>query len=607
MSEHPAPASPQPGVSKPVYSSGWSAFFILMSVLLVVGYMAYIESPGTLWSSNVERFDAMARDPSLPQETRDWARGARLQAEARLEEWQEGSAARTRSVVFGVGPLALMLFMLGRRLRARGALRLLTRDRRAPILYLRSFQADGTNSPDDEAKLAHVLSRHGPVIAIGRPGEGLAHVGAARLYVSEARWREVSERMMEDAQLVVLRAGHTPGLLWELRRLRDRAAPEKVLILVPDTVPYEQFREEASQAMGVRFPRAMNGRRFITFGLAWTPVSVGGGFDTRLPGAFSWQPGASPKSELRTLLSRRRGVSAPQRGRVLALLEELDRAAEGPPPFRLAWFALPPALALGAALLLFPSAGTAEEIASTRLWRGAEFAASVVLALAASFIPWFHAPARRRLPTTVFSVALLLHLGIVGYRSLAAKAAREDQEDSPAAAGPSRSATTLRASAFTPAPRDSAYLHAVDEVETRMRELVAAGGADLRTLTSPEGIDRVVPLAESLLASLRAAREARAGLVATSLPGLLPVAADAVVRADPHIVLLDLRIQQLETHLELAKHLRRHAQVDESGELVYESGEAGERAATLAERIGALQTRVNEAAARLRAVPGSVP
>ena len=48
--------------------------------------------------------------------------------------------------------------------------------------------------------VAH-LGGVGPVLAIGRPGEKLAHLGAARLYVSDDDWQNVAHRLMASAQL----------------------------------------------------------------------------------------------------------------------------------------------------------------------------------------------------------------------------------------------------------------------------------------------------------------------------------------------------------------------------------------------------------------------
>ena len=61
---------------------------------------------------------------------------------------------------------------------------------RRPIFYLRSFSLEVWDKPtlrmllqDDttaEQKLVNVLNKYGPVIAIGRPGEVLPSLGAAR-------------------------------------------------------------------------------------------------------------------------------------------------------------------------------------------------------------------------------------------------------------------------------------------------------------------------------------------------------------------------------------------------------------------------------------------
>jgi hypothetical protein len=51
------------------------------------------------------------------------------------------------------------------------------------------------------------MSKIGPFVAIGRPGERLPQLGAIRLYVADPEWQEMVTRLMSEAALVVLRAG----------------------------------------------------------------------------------------------------------------------------------------------------------------------------------------------------------------------------------------------------------------------------------------------------------------------------------------------------------------------------------------------------------------
>src|SRR5205814_5687880 len=88
------------------------------------------------------------------------------------------------------------LVTFGRRIRAGGAERVLARDARAPIVYLRPFRADGAEfakrmwsrvriSPLEayetyEQRLARTLRKIGPFVAVGDPTERLPLLGAAR-------------------------------------------------------------------------------------------------------------------------------------------------------------------------------------------------------------------------------------------------------------------------------------------------------------------------------------------------------------------------------------------------------------------------------------------
>jgi hypothetical protein len=122
-------------------------------------------------------------------------------------------------------------------------------DRRPPVLLLRSFGDDmmgirgrgpawatrdlNRSGMTFERMASEQLSPFGPVVAIGRPNESLAPLGAARDYVPDAVWQEeVQQRILESA-IVVLLVGTSEGLAWELRRLRDLSQLHKLILLFP--------------------------------------------------------------------------------------------------------------------------------------------------------------------------------------------------------------------------------------------------------------------------------------------------------------------------------------------------------------------------------------
>lgn len=128
---------------------------------------------------------------------------------------------------------------------ARDAAQALLADGRQPVLYLRSFaddvtaaQADGGEKPYNiysrEEKLAAALSTVGPVIAVGKPGEPLPRLGAARLYLPYDDWQPTVLRLMDLSQLIVFRLGPGAGqgLRWELEQARTTQPARKLILLL---------------------------------------------------------------------------------------------------------------------------------------------------------------------------------------------------------------------------------------------------------------------------------------------------------------------------------------------------------------------------------------
>jgi hypothetical protein len=166
---------------------------------------------------------------------------------------------------------------------------LLAKDRRPPVIYLRPFGDDGKQMQGGlryelsdsvralrgktiEQRLAKVFTKLGPFIAIGRPGELLPELGAARMYVDNEVWQEVVEDITSKAQLVVLQAGETQGLQWELRKVGDTISPERVLLFVPFPLKgrdreeaYSRFRAWAQTCFPGVLPERIGNAFFLYF------------------------------------------------------------------------------------------------------------------------------------------------------------------------------------------------------------------------------------------------------------------------------------------------------------------------------------------------------
>jgi len=141
--------------------------------------------------------------------------------------------------------LAYWSWPMARRLKQASVAEARRRDPRPPVLLLRSFHDDvlplgspaprrGSDRPTTfEEVLTGQLWRRGPVIAIGRPGERIPPMGAARDYYSDAIWQTEAERMVRESQAIVMIVGITPGLGWEMRRVNDLEMLKKLALAFP--------------------------------------------------------------------------------------------------------------------------------------------------------------------------------------------------------------------------------------------------------------------------------------------------------------------------------------------------------------------------------------
>lgn len=161
--------------------------------------------------------------------------------------------------------IAGMLAQLGKRLAAPSAAYILRTSKSAPVLYLRSFEADAdtTSAVGVLASLKAVLPLRveernvtdlkvlGPVIAVGRPGDRLPQPGAARLTLADDAWQGEIRNLIGKSQLIVFEAGGSSGLQWELAQAFAANPFKPILICVPFDVEdailtkqekYEVFR-----------------------------------------------------------------------------------------------------------------------------------------------------------------------------------------------------------------------------------------------------------------------------------------------------------------------------------------------------------------------------
>jgi hypothetical protein len=196
------------------------------------------------------------------------------------------------SLIFALLPLgylAGLCFARAKRFDAQPAAKLLSEDTRPAVVYLRSFDADsragrrigiaGFSVNTEEGEIAEMVSGIGPLIAIGRPGETLSYFGAARLYAGEDDWHETVRTLLAQAPLVMVLAGKTPGLWWEIEACVKTVNPERLVFLIPlNRSEYDEFRRKAAEYLPCSLPEYQGRKLPITsiravlfFDSDWTP------------------------------------------------------------------------------------------------------------------------------------------------------------------------------------------------------------------------------------------------------------------------------------------------------------------------------------------------
>lgn len=196
-----------------------------------------------------------------------------------------------------VGPF---MIIRGRRLVTPSADAVLDSDKRPPVIYLRSFDAETGDYgvaaylrsalriaskrrlppgcdwlPTFNLKLAKIFRGVGPYVAVGRPGEAIPGMGAARAYFSDDEWKDQVGALLKRASLVVMRAGTTKGLNWEIQAVRAWLRPQQLLIVLPfGNEEYQLFRNILLSQAQIELPETQPVSRLLTFADQWQPLAL---------------------------------------------------------------------------------------------------------------------------------------------------------------------------------------------------------------------------------------------------------------------------------------------------------------------------------------------
>ena len=154
-----------------------------------------------------------------------------------------------------------------------------------PAGLLRAYALILTGRVTWEQVLKAATRPVGKLIAIGEPGERMPTLGLKNEYVDDDGWQARVAKLVGSSQLVVIRAGASQGVMWEVETVALHVRPEALLIYVGQRSRkgadggrkardefYREFRESASSSFPKGLPAQVGKRKFICFEADWTPV-----------------------------------------------------------------------------------------------------------------------------------------------------------------------------------------------------------------------------------------------------------------------------------------------------------------------------------------------
>jgi ribose transport system permease protein len=231
-------------------------------------------------------------------------------------------------IILILGATFCVLFRAGYQILSKTAVARLAGRTEAPILYLRSFGSDSEGalgnlrlmlapkySESSERSLAKAVYDLGPLLAVGKPGEGVPPLGAARFYVEQDHWQEVVTGLVKVSSLVIMRIGQTRGFIWEFEHLKANYDPEKVLIYIPlkdrDLV-YSNARRKFQELFNLTLPDDPLRAFFLAFKKDWQPYLLrprGPSFYAKLRNVLTGSRAAAVREAIGFLVQARYGAS----------------------------------------------------------------------------------------------------------------------------------------------------------------------------------------------------------------------------------------------------------------------------------------------------------
>jgi hypothetical protein len=103
------------------------------------------------------------------------------------------------------------------------------------------------------------------------------------MYLRDDHWQQQVDGLIRASALVVLHAGDSSGLMWELQRVVGADRPDRVILCLPVDRAGSKLKRQTTEARYARFrdatasifprplPRKSDGCAFLYFQRDWTP------------------------------------------------------------------------------------------------------------------------------------------------------------------------------------------------------------------------------------------------------------------------------------------------------------------------------------------------
>jgi hypothetical protein len=156
-----------------------------------------------------------------------------------------------------------------------------------------SWRSGRGRNYDQQLIIANLMNQIGPYIAIARPNDRSrwADLGAAKLEVPNEKWQMTVIDFIKKSAAIVVDAGNSDGLVWELKQVVELVNPIRLLLLLPLSEDvYANFRDRVRDIFPMPLPDKEPNSRLIIFSDRWVPVplnNAGVSIDEMYTGPFS--------------------------------------------------------------------------------------------------------------------------------------------------------------------------------------------------------------------------------------------------------------------------------------------------------------------------------